>query len=62
MQTRAVTQDYSVLDTKGALNEIRYRGISVYELFADIGLKNNAGDVTLYMLTMAQASPSRSLS
>lgn len=48
MQTRAVTQDYSVLDTKGALNEIRYRGILVYELFADIGLKNNAGDVTVY--------------
>ena len=48
MQTRAVTRDYSVLDSTGALTELRYRGVSVYELFTQIGLKNNAGDVIVY--------------
>ena len=48
MQTRAVTRDYSVLDNTGDLSEARYRGVSVYELFTEIGIKNNAGDVTVY--------------
>lgn len=48
MQTRAVTRDYSVLDNKGELSEVRYRGVSVYELFTEIDIKNNAGDVTVY--------------
>ncbi|MFB0920866.1 MAG: hypothetical protein QMB62_08295 [Oscillospiraceae bacterium] len=48
MQTRAVTRDYSLLDSSGKLTEERYRGIPVYELFTEIGLKNNAGDVTIY--------------
>jgi DMSO/TMAO reductase YedYZ molybdopterin-dependent catalytic subunit len=48
MQTRAVTRDYSILDESGVLTEARYRGVSVYDLFADIGIKNNAGDVTVY--------------
>lgn len=49
MQTSAVTRDYSVLGSDGKLTQARYRGVSVYELFADIGLKNNAGDVTVYV-------------
>ncbi len=48
MQTRALTRDYSILGNDGKLTETRYRGVSVYDLFTDIGLKNNAGDVTVY--------------
>ncbi len=48
MQTRAVTLDYSILDSNDTLTQVRYRGVSVYDLFADIGIKNNAGDVTVY--------------
>ncbi len=48
MQTRAVTSDYSVLGSNSKLTEARYRGIPVYELLTEIGLKNNAGDVTVY--------------
>ncbi|PKM72992.1 MAG: hypothetical protein CVU91_08215 [Firmicutes bacterium HGW-Firmicutes-16] len=48
MQTRAVTSDYSVLISNSKLTEARYRGIPVYELFTEIGLKNNAGDVKVY--------------
>ena len=48
MQTRAVTRDYSINDKNGELTRERYRGISIYDLFAEIGLKNNAGDVTVY--------------
>ncbi len=48
MQTRAVTRDYSMLDDGGEPYEARYRGVSVYELFTDIGIKNNAGDVIVY--------------
>ena len=47
MQTRAFTSDYSMLKS-GALTEERYRGIPVYALLTEIGLKNNAGDVTIY--------------
>lgn len=48
MQTRALTRDYSMLGGDGKLTEVRYRGVSVYDLFTEIGLKNNAGDVTAY--------------
>jgi DMSO/TMAO reductase YedYZ molybdopterin-dependent catalytic subunit len=48
MQTRAVTRDFSILDGSGVLTEERYRGVLVYDLFTDIGIKNNAGDVTVY--------------
>lgn len=48
MQTRALTRDFSIRGSDGKLTELRYRGVSVYDLFADIGLKNNAGDVTVY--------------
>ncbi len=48
MQTRALTRDYSILSSDGEMAQIRYRGVSVYDLFGDIGLKNNAGDVTVY--------------
>lgn len=48
MQTRAVTRDYSIKNKDGVLSEERYRGIPVYELFTEIGLKNNAGNVTVY--------------
>lgn len=48
MQRSAVTRDYSILGQDGELTEARYRGVSVYELFAEIGLKNNAGEVTVY--------------
>jgi len=48
MQTRAVTRNYSILDKDGKLTEARYRGVPVYDLFTDIGIKNNAGDVTVY--------------
>ncbi len=47
MQTRAVTRDFSILDGSGVLTEERYRGVLVYDLFTDIGIKNNAGDVTV---------------
>ncbi len=48
MQTRAVTRNYSILDKESKLAEARCRGVSVYDLFTDIGIKNNAGDVTVY--------------
>jgi len=47
-QVRAKTLDYSILNSKGTLSEQRYRGIPVYELFAEAGIRNNAGDVTVY--------------
>ncbi len=48
MQTKVRTADYSVLDSKNNHTEERYRGIAVYELFSQIGLMSNAGDVTVY--------------
>ena len=41
-QRRARTIDFSIDGT-----DLRYRGIPVYELFTDAGIKNNAGDVTI---------------
>lgn len=48
MQTRVQTLDYSILNNKGALNQQRYRGLAIYDLFAQIGIKSNAGDVIVY--------------
>ena len=47
-QTQAKTMDYSVRDNQGSLSEQRCRGIPVYELFTELGICNNAGDVTVY--------------
>lgn len=47
-QTKTHTLDFSFLNNKGKAYEGRYRGLSVYDLFAEIGIKNNAGDVTVY--------------
>ena len=46
-QVQAKTLDYSILNSKGTLSEQRYRGIPVYALFTELGIKNNAGDVTV---------------
>ena len=46
-QTVAKTLDYSMLNNAGSTSEARYRGISIYELFKEIGINNNAGDVTV---------------
>ena len=46
-QVQARTLDYSILNSKGDLSEQRYRGIPVYALFTELGIKNNAGDVTV---------------
>lgn len=48
MQTRAATWDYSMLSQDEKLVQERYRGVPVYELFTEIGIKNNAGDVTVF--------------
>lgn len=47
-QRQAKTLDYSVLGKDGVLEEQRYRGIPIFDLFADIGIRSNAGDVTVY--------------
>ena len=47
-QVQAKTLDYSILNSKGTLSEQRYRGIPVYEIFTEAGIRNNAGDVTVY--------------
>ena len=46
-QTQAVTLDYSFSDGAGSLTQERYRGVPVYQLFTEIGLRSNAGDVTI---------------
>lgn len=48
MQTRVQTLDYSILNNKGNLSQQRYRGLAIYDLFAQIGIKSNAGDVIVY--------------
>lgn len=48
MQTQVQTLDYSVLNNKGNLSQQRYRGLAIYDLFAKIGIKSNAGDVIVY--------------
>ncbi len=47
-QTQAKTLDFSILNSSGSMSEQRYRGIPVYELFTELGIANNAGDVTIY--------------
>lgn len=46
-QTAAKTLDYSMLNKAGTSSEARYRGIAVYDLFKEVGINNNAGDVTV---------------
>ena len=48
MQTQVQTLDYSILNSKGTMSQQRYRGLAIYELFAKIGIKSNAGDVIVY--------------
>jgi len=48
MQTQVQTLDYSLLNSKGILSQQRYRGLAIYDLFAKIGIKSNAGDVIVY--------------
>ena len=48
MQTQVQTLDYSVLNKKGSMSQQRYRGLAIYDLFAKIGIKSNAGDVIVY--------------
>lgn len=47
-QIQAKTFDYSILNGKGEMTEQRFRGIPVYDLFAELGILNYAGDVTVY--------------
>ncbi|MBQ2697531.1 MAG: molybdopterin-dependent oxidoreductase, partial [Clostridia bacterium] len=47
-QRQARTLDYSVMNKKGELKEQRYRGIPLYELFTEIGIRANAGEVTIH--------------
>lgn len=44
-QTKAKTLDFNILDAKGELSEERYRGLAIYDLLTEIGIKSNAGDV-----------------
>ncbi len=46
-QRDAVTLDYSLLDEDGNMTQERYRGLYMYEIFSEIGIHSNAGDVTL---------------
>lgn len=47
-QTQIKTLDFSILNKKGDLSQERYRGLFLYDLFAEIGIKNNAGEVNVY--------------
>ena len=47
-QRKAKTLDYSMVDDNGLLTEQRFRGVPLYDLFVEIGIKSNAGDVILY--------------
>lgn len=47
-QTKTKTLDFSMLNKAGKSYEARYRGLSLYDLFTEIGIKNNAGDVIVY--------------
>lgn len=60
-QTRTHTLDFSVVSESGTQTQERYRGLSVYDLFAEIGIKNNAGDVTVYAADGSSATFSLSL-
>ena len=47
-QTKTKTLDFSMLNKAGSSFEARYRGLAIYDLFTEIGIKNNAGDVIVY--------------
>lgn len=47
-QTKTRTLDFSMLNKAGESFEARYRGLAIYDLFTEIGIKNNAGDVIVY--------------
>ncbi|MDR1605149.1 MAG: hypothetical protein LBS10_10270 [Gracilibacteraceae bacterium] len=47
-QIMAKTLDYSVQSNAGELKEQRFRGLALYDLFIEIGIKSNAGDVTVH--------------
>ena len=47
-QTKAKTLDFSILDSAGTFVEQRYRGVSLFDLFVEIGLMSNAGDVYVH--------------
>ena len=47
-QTRIKTLDFSVLNNQGSHTEQRYRGIALYDLFTEIGIKSNAGEVIVH--------------
>ncbi len=48
MQMSAKTLDFSVLNQKGTLNEVRYRGVTLYDLLSMTGIKYNADKVVVY--------------
>ena len=47
-QIAAKTMDFSLKDDKGNMFEARYRGLSIYNIFVEIGLNSNAGEVKVY--------------
>ena len=47
-QVKAKTLDYSMLNGSGEVSEQRYRGLALYNLFVEVGIKSNAGDVKVY--------------
>jgi len=47
-QTKVETVDYSILNSKGDLSQQRYRGLAIYDIFAEIGIKSNAGEVIVH--------------
>ncbi len=46
-QRDAATLDYSLKSEDGSLTQVRFRGLYLYDLFAQIGIHSNAGDVIL---------------
>lgn len=47
-QTKAKTLSYGMLDLNGQPMERRFRGVPVYDLLVETGIKSNAGDVMIY--------------
>ena len=47
-QRKTKTLDYSLSTADGAPVELRFRGVPVYDLLVEIGVKSNAGDVIFY--------------
>lgn len=56
MQTQVETLDFSMLNNKGDASQERYRGLGIYDLFTEIGIKNNAGEVIVYASDGSSAS------